>query len=284
MRLELVSIATDTYPLDGLFYQPDGGAAAGAVLLMHGNCYNFYTGPMRFLPPMLTGLGYACLAYNRRGHDVVVTLNSREAGGGAFQLIDEAIADNRYAAQWLAARGFSAPVIIGHSNGGMLAVRHCADHPQTRALVLLSAHGGGRNLVPNGSKAGLFAGDRLEEFVREAKELIAQGKGKQLMLMSGWWYVVTAETFIDFSTNVPDLLAWAPQVKCPSLFLRGDREPASLYPAEAFRDHSGGPCEVKIVPDCDHFYAGREEVTCGLIADWLRVLPAHKAARASQAT
>jgi pimeloyl-ACP methyl ester carboxylesterase len=34
---------------------------------MHGNTMNVYTGAPRFLPPYLTGLGYACLAYNRRG-------------------------------------------------------------------------------------------------------------------------------------------------------------------------------------------------------------------------
>ncbi|MDQ4061016.1 MAG: hypothetical protein M3145_07935, partial [Pseudomonadota bacterium] len=68
MRLELVSIETDTEPLDGLFYEPAGGATAGAVLIMHGNCKNFYTGPSRFLPPGLVRCGYACLAYNRRGH------------------------------------------------------------------------------------------------------------------------------------------------------------------------------------------------------------------------
>ena len=42
----------------------------------------------------------------------------------------------------MADRGFLHPVIIGHSNGGMLAVRHVADHPDTPALVLLSAHTG----------------------------------------------------------------------------------------------------------------------------------------------
>ena len=104
MRTELISIATDTYPLDGLYYEPEGGATAGAALFMHGNCMNFYTGPARFVPPALTRLGYACLAYNRRGHDVVATLNSRQPVGGAFQLAHEALADNRYAAEWLAAR------------------------------------------------------------------------------------------------------------------------------------------------------------------------------------
>ena len=71
MRLELVSIETDTHPLDGACYEPEGGAAKGAVLIMHGNCKNFYTGVSRTLPPLLTRLGYACLAYNRRGHDVL---------------------------------------------------------------------------------------------------------------------------------------------------------------------------------------------------------------------
>ena len=31
MRLELVSIPTDTAPLDGLYYEPEGGAKAGAA-------------------------------------------------------------------------------------------------------------------------------------------------------------------------------------------------------------------------------------------------------------
>jgi hypothetical protein len=37
MRTELVTIPTDTLPLDGAFYEPDGGATAGAVLLLHHN-------------------------------------------------------------------------------------------------------------------------------------------------------------------------------------------------------------------------------------------------------
>ena len=224
MTLDLVSIKTDTHPLDALFYQPDGGASAGAVLLMHGNCKNFYTGPARFLPPVLARLGYACLAYNRRGHDVMVTLNSREAGGGAFQLTAEAIADNRVAAAWLAARGFPRPVVIGHSNGGMLAVRHVADHPDTPALVLLSAHAGGRDIVRMIGEAGLLAGDRRAEITAQARALAAAGRGRELMMLPGWWYLATAESFLDLSANLPDIVALAPQIRCPVLYLRGDKE------------------------------------------------------------
>ena len=66
MSLELVSIETGTYPLDGVFYGPEAGADKGTILIMHGNCGNFYTGVPRHIAPLLVRLGYAVLAYNRR--------------------------------------------------------------------------------------------------------------------------------------------------------------------------------------------------------------------------
>src|SRR2546422_5536192 len=179
MRAELVSIPTDTIPLDGLYYEPEGGAA-GAALLFHGNTMIFYVGALRFLPPALVRLGLACLAFNRRGHDILSTRASRIAEGGAYQLAREGIEDNRTAARWLSARGFPAPVVIGHSNGGMLAVQHVADHPRTPALVLLSAHLGGKNIMERTSHAGLMARERIEEFNARARELVAAGRGCEL--------------------------------------------------------------------------------------------------------
>src|ERR1051325_6548353 len=128
MRPELITIETDTTPLDGAYYEPDGGATAGGVLLFHGNTMNFYVGAPRFLPPALTAMGYACLAFNRRGPDILSTRDRRRAEGAACQSVSQAIADNRLAAQWVHEKGFKNPVVIGHSNGGMLAVRHVADH------------------------------------------------------------------------------------------------------------------------------------------------------------
>jgi len=269
MRTTLVSIPTGTVPLDGAYYEPEVGVAAGAALLFHGNTMNFYQGAPRFLPPVLIALGLACLAFNRRGHDILSTCDSRAPVGGAFQLTREAIADNRTAAAWLGARGFAHPVVIGHSNGGMLAVRHVADHPETPALVLLSAHRGGKDLVPRASRAGLFAADRLEEVTAEARKLVAAGRGDELMLLPGWWRVVSAATFVDLLSELPDILALAPAIRCPVLYLRGDQEPAELYPAEDFKARAAGTCTIEIVPDCGHFYAGREGVVAATVAGWL---------------
>jgi pimeloyl-ACP methyl ester carboxylesterase len=275
MRATLVTIPTTTTPLDGVFYEPEDAAPVGAALLFHGNTMNFYVCAPRFLPPALTRLGYACLAFNRRGHDVLGTRDSRAAEGAAFQLTREAIEDNRIAADWLAKRGFARPLVVGHSNGGMLAVRHVADHPQAAGLVLLSAHCGGKDLVARVSRAGLLAGDRLEEITAQARSLVAAGRGRELMLLPGWWYVITAESFVDMLTEVPDILELAPGIACPTLFLRGDEEPAEIYPAEEFRHRAGGPCTVEIVRNCGHFYVGRETAVAELVTGWItRAIPA----------
>src|SRR5205085_731701 len=148
LRTALVSISTPGAPLDGAWYEPDAGAVKGAALLFHGNTMNFYAGAPRFLPPALTALGLACLAFNRRGRDM---------------------------------------------------------------LTLASA-------------AGLLARDRLDEVTRNAVALVKAGRGKELMMLPGWWYVCTAESFLDLVTEPPDILEIAPRISCPVLYLRGDKE------------------------------------------------------------
>ncbi len=268
MRTQLVTIATDTIPIDGAFHEPEG-ETKGAALYFHGNTMNFYTGGARFLPPVLAKLGLAVLAFNRRGHDILTTRMSRAPEGGAFQTTAEAIADNRFAAQWLAARGFPRPVIIGHSNGGMLATRHVVDHPNTPALVLLSAGRGSARQDHSGGTENLFAGDKLGELTQQARDLVAAGRGRELMFMPGWWYVISAESFLDRIVSVPDTIALAPKIQCPVLAIRGDKEDRDRYPAEEFAAACGGPCEVNIVANCDHFYNDREDHVAGIVSAWL---------------
>jgi hypothetical protein len=45
-----------------------------------------------------------------------------------------------------------------------------------------------------------------------------------MMLVPGWWYVITAESFLDRMTEMPDVLELASTIKCPTLFIRGDQE------------------------------------------------------------
>jgi pimeloyl-ACP methyl ester carboxylesterase len=99
--------------------------------------------------------------------------------------------------------------------------------------------------------------------------MVKAGRGRELMLMPGWWNAISAESFLDRLTETPDVLELAPRVKCPTLYLRGDQEPREGYPAEDFRERAGGPVTVEIVPRCDHFYNGREEAVRQIVSSWL---------------
>jgi pimeloyl-ACP methyl ester carboxylesterase len=271
VKLELISIETETYPLDGILYTPSSGAMRQAAMFLHGNCHNFYMGPSRFMPETLIAGGIACLAFNRRGHDVVTSLSGRDIGGGAFQLAAEALADNRYAAAWLRRRGFSAPIVIGHSNGGVLATQYAADHPDTPAVVLMSAHRGGRGITARISEKGLFARGGHDELVAAAERMIAEGRGKELMLLPGWWWVASAECIVDYANNMPDILDNAGKMRMPVLVMRGAQEPLDLYPAEEFAARCASRrCDLRILAECDHFYTGHEKMVSKLVADWLR--------------
>ncbi|HEV8719918.1 MAG TPA: alpha/beta hydrolase [Candidatus Binatia bacterium] len=269
MQTELISIPTPTHPLDAAYYTPDG-PIKGAAMYCHGNQMNFYVCAARFLAPQITSLGYVFMPFNRRGHDSVSTRDSRECVGAAYQTVAEGIEDNELAAKYLADRGFNFPIVIGHSNGGVLASEHVVRHPETRALILLSAHAGGNRLTnPPSARNFSLAGD-TDEQTKEAEALVAAGKSRQLMLISAWWWVISARTYLDRLTNAPDLVENAKRIKCPVLFIRGDQEPMENYPAERFKENCAGPCEVAIIPNCDHFYVGAEERVAKIVTDWLK--------------
>jgi pimeloyl-ACP methyl ester carboxylesterase len=278
VKLELISIDTETHPLDGIFYTPDGGEARRAAMFLHGNCHNFYMGPSRFMPETLVANGIACLAFNRRGHDMVTSLTGRDIGGGAFQLAREAHADNRHAAAWLSRRGFAAPIVIGHSNGGVLATQYAADHPDTPAVVLMSAHRGGRGITARISEKGLFGRDKFRELLACAERMVAEGRGKELMLLPGWWWVASAECVVDYSENMPDILDNAARMRMPVLVIRGSEEPEDLYPAKAFAARCAGRCDLHILSGCDHFYTGHEREVSKLVAAWLEGVAVEKIA------
>ena len=99
--------------------------------------------------------------------------------------------------------------------------------------------------------------------------MVKEGRGRELMLLPGWWYVTSAASFLDLA-NCPDILELAPKIRCPVLYLRGAEEPRDLYPAEEFARRCGGPCTVEIVPRCDHFYRGREAAVAAIVSAWLK--------------
>jgi pimeloyl-ACP methyl ester carboxylesterase len=271
MLTELVSIPTPTQPLDGAFYASKGGR--GAIQLFHGATMNFYFGPPRFLPPVLTERGWDCLAYNRRGHDVLSTRDSRDLVGGAYQTNAEALEDDELARAWLIDKTGRVPVVVGHSHGGMLAAAHAARHPDLPGLVLLSAHHGGPDITRLMADVGMMGGKRFEEMTAEARRLVAEGQGSQLMMAEGWWNLISAASYVDYHENTPDILDAAPRITCPVLYIVGETEPEARYPITAFAERCAGPVKTLRLAGCGHFYTGFEAQVAAIVADWLDALP-----------
>jgi pimeloyl-ACP methyl ester carboxylesterase len=144
-----------------------------------------------------------------------------------------------------------------------------ANHSETKALILLSAHAGGNRLTNPRSARNFSLAGNTDEQIKEAEALIGAGKPKHLMLIPAWWWVISARTFLDRLTNASDLVENAKRIECPVLFIRGDQEPMENYPAERFKENCAGPCEVVIVPNCDHFYVGAEDRVSKIVSDWL---------------
>jgi pimeloyl-ACP methyl ester carboxylesterase len=117
--------------------------------------------------------------------------------------------------------------------------------------------------------AGALDGLDAAAVTEDAQRRVAAGRGRELMRLPGWWYVSSAESYLDRMTELPDTLALAPQVRCPTFYLCGEGEPEDLYPAREFARRAGGACEVEFVPDCDHFYRGREAAVSSRVAAWI---------------
>lgn len=272
MQSELITFAaTDGFPLDGLVYTAAAGAADRAALLVHGKIMNFYTGPGRLLPPHLTALGWSCLAMNRRGHDLGGIRNGRESYGGAWEKFGDSLLDIAGGIAELKRRGYSKIMLIGHSFGGISAAAYAAAHPDDiAALALCSAGSGGRDYLSQSSRRGMLAAERHDEVDAEARRLVAAGRGDQMMGVPGWWYAITAASWVDLSTNVPITVDNARRYPGPVLSLRGGKEATESYPAEAVAEAAGKRATLAVISGGDHFYNGVEPEFINAVCEWVK--------------
>ena len=112
--------------------------AAVGLNILTGYCGQISLGAGAF---MAIG-GYTTAILNRAGYRVVAW----DAPGYGTSPIPDALTVRDMAellGRLIEATASARTVILGHSNGGMLSTRHVVDHPNTPALVLLSARATG---------------------------------------------------------------------------------------------------------------------------------------------
>lgn len=147
--------------------------------------------------------------------------------------------------QVLDACAVNRPVLVGHSDGGSIALLYAAAFPaRPLACITEAAHVFVEPATLTGIRAAAAAwrtGDlpaRLARYHGDKTEAVFRG-----------W----TETWLRADFRDWNIEARLPAITCPLLVIQGqDDEYGSRAQVEAIVGHSGGPAEAVLVPACGH--------------------------------
>lgn len=192
-----------------------------------------------FAPELAAAAGYGALAYSRAGYG---SSDPAALPRPVGFMHDEALA---VLPGILAALGIREAVLVGHSDGGSIALIHAAAYPErVRALILEAPHVFVEPLTVESIAA--LRGPYERGGLRAKLERI-HGPGTDAAFQ-GWTDVWLRPEFRDW--NLEDLL---PSVACPILVIQGeDDEYGTLRQVEAIEAGAAGPVARVILPGCGH--------------------------------
>jgi pimeloyl-ACP methyl ester carboxylesterase len=142
----------------------------------------------------------------------------------------------------LDALGVREPVLVGHSDGGSIALIHAAAH-RAKGLVLMAPH--------------VFVEDLSVTSIAQARTAFETTDLPQKL---GRHHADAAKTFRGWNDIWlhPDFRRWnieevLPRVTCPILAIQGfDDEYGTMAQLEAIARQTGGPIELLRLADCRH--------------------------------
>ncbi|HMH19657.1 MAG TPA: alpha/beta hydrolase [Burkholderiales bacterium] len=181
--------------------------------------------------------GCAAVVYSRYGYGQSDVL--REARAVDYMHVEALQA----LPQLLQALDISDPVLVGHSDGGSIALIHAAANAATRGLVVMAPH--------------VFVEDISVKSIGEAKTAF---ENTDLPQKLGRYHADAAKTFRGWNDIWlhPDFRSWnieevLPRVHCPVLAIQGfDDEYGTMAQLEAIAKQTGGPIELLRLADCRH--------------------------------
>jgi pimeloyl-ACP methyl ester carboxylesterase len=172
--------------------------------------------------------------------------------------------------QVLDAAGVERCVLIGHSDGGSIALLHAATpaaSPRVRALVLEAPH----VFVEDCSISSIERA--RDEFVSgDLRERLERRHGRNVDCAFWGWNRAWLDPAFR-SWNIEDCL---PRVAIPVLVIQGRDDPyGTLAQVDAIERQVAGPVERCILDDCGHApHRKQEEATRAAMTDFIRRRPA----------
>jgi pimeloyl-ACP methyl ester carboxylesterase len=233
-----VRLAAAGAGIHGEWVEPEGAPAAPVLVLLHEGLGS--TGFWKDLPEVLAARhGLAVFLYDRRGYG----RSDPEPLPRPLDYLDRMALLELPAV--LDAAGIGRAILLGHSDGGTIALLAAAAFPERIAAVIaIAAH----LFVEEATVAGIRAAVEAFE-AGDLRRRLARFHGERSEAVFRAW----ADTWLDprfRSWTIEDRLA---AVRCPLLVLQGEAdEYATPAQVEAIARAVRGPVRAALLPGADH--------------------------------
>lgn len=294
MQTSFHRIYTDSgIELHGLLYQPDQPTKT-VVAYVHGMGGSFYGNAfLDQLAKTLTDAGIAFCPMNNRGACLMETLirvtgsevEYLNEGGSARERFEGCIEDIKTHLDFLEAQGFETIHLAGHSLGSPKVVHYVTASSDSRPQSLL--------LLSPSDMLGLVREDleKFDEWVSEAKKMVAEGNGDALMPKFVWGeYPISANTYVDlfaddskaaiFNFFKPDdKLPILKKVDIPVFAIMGTKDDALTVSIDETMNRlekgfSKSPkFAYHVIENGTHDYRGFEDELATAVTDWVTKIP-----------
>ena len=221
----------------------------------------------------LTGAGYTFLIANMRA-----------AYNYPYTEYSDAVKDIAAFVAYAKTGGYTRIAIFGISLGGPRMAQYMAERndPAVKAVGFIAS-------IPSPYlefqiRAPEAERRRLEDMLKQARELVAQGRGQEPLAFQNWFpggvsFMGTAKSMIGFfgapsDKSAPSSIKYGPQIKVPALVIHGDKDEISFPPnAQTIYDSlTASPQRDLIwVAGASHYLTPGPlaEAYAKLITDWL---------------
>lgn len=231
-RLDLIlAEAEDKTPLQGLLWVPPKGGDS-LVLMVPGGTTGAALFPAHDYSPLanlLTDSGYAFLLCNMRA-----------SYNNPYAEYSDAVKDIAAFVAYAKSKGYARIAILGISLGGPRMAQYVAERndPAVKAVGFMAS-------IPSPYlefqvRSSEADKRRLEDTLRHARELVAQGKGQEPVGFENWFpgavsVMGSAKALISFfgapsDPSAPSSVKYGPKIKVPALVIHGDSDELALPP------------------------------------------------------
>lgn len=238
VQREDFSLPFDGYELRVRRLTPPGAPARPQLVLLHDSlgCITLW----RDFPEQLAhATGLTVLAYDRRGYGQSASFGPEPRTSRYLE--EEAHNVN----QVLAACGITRAVLVGHSDGGTLALLAAALEPaRTVAIITVGAH----VFVEDVTLAGIRAAQEQYRTTDLPARLARYHGPKTEAVFRAW-----ADTWLAPSFRTWNVESYLPRISCPVLVLQGsDDEYGTAAQVTAVAGQVAGPATAHLLPGLGH--------------------------------